>query len=729
MKKLLLWCLLAGAFFFIQMQPVGAADAFSLYLLSLAEMKSDFGNPVDTYEDVDPITNIRPTFSGFGPVIWNSTLMSTYGGAIKQSTGQDLIDKIGSTNGMIFSGPHVDFVGFLLSGYFYLDSGEFDKFGVWHEYVQSMFPYDYDKTQKPHEKRYFLCLKGGFEYITPPTIPPNAKSCDHNRDWCSYPPCVKEEKEVGDEDGDGIFDEVIVAEDHSCGTKNIYYKLGQAIKDGFLTTSTGAAQNESDIKFNMTFKDRTPPIIEGCVGDDFPELGKIDPATTGDWYKVDGLKIKDNVTEKIATCLALGKIDVSPPLVWKSEENWVIESPRIMDSGDETDQIILPNSCHGVMRYSVFAWDENGLVNPGEPLIEEDKPEICYGLREPPGGVADLKKVPDLALPWPLPPLDFSKSLDISYVNSNINPGDRRGEGLLHIRDNDLPNLVVRIESVKDMSRVFFPPILPPGAMTIIPSTEYKKPLALPNANGADYQDFLGPVPSIPYNTELLQDPLKPLYFRIFDLVPSPVMKPSDADLLNKFKDPLEHVFTRKHFRLEDYNQSDTLAADGQPDLNPDNFGQRCGFGESIVALLDLPGNVGIQEDVEYLIDIWADDNVKWATIDSTDAVLENIVAVPTGIVSGELIVDVPNQYPPARQQVLIDQSESVSKRLRVVFREPTPPVGIKNEGDLIAHKFPFIEAKVTDYSGLTRKIKLYLRVSNENPEIRVIDRKHEKRD
>ena len=41
--------------------------------------------------------------------------------------------------------------------------------------------------------------------------------------------------------------------------------------------------------------------------------------------------------------------------------------------------------------------------------------------------------------------------------------------------------------------------------------------------------------------------------------------------------------------------------------------------------------------------------------------------------------------------------------------------------------KFPYIMATATDYAGITRKIKLYVEVSNENPEIRVLERTHEK--
>lgn len=731
MKKFFAICLMTLLALSCSMPSVADADAFSLYLISLVELKSDFmPHPINTFEDVDPITNIRPDFTGTGPIIRHSTLMSVYNGAaIPQSAGEALINKINSTNGMILSNGPSTLLSFLLSGRFYLDHGGFDKFGIWQEKKTSTFPYNYTDTADPHIRHFFLCLHGGFKYIRSFSLPPNAKSCNHNRSLCSYPPCQKEEKEDDDENGNGIPNEVITPENHPPHAPfNMYYKLGKIIEDNFLSTASGVKENESDITFTVNFKDRTPPIILGSSGGNFPEIGTSTPATTGDWYKVEGLKIEDNHTAKIGTALAIGKIDTSPSMTWKSEENWKFEAPRIINSGEESDYIILPNSCHGVMRYSVFAWDENGLVNPGEPMIASDSPEICYGLRKPPFGFEDLLRHPLDAKPWPIT-IDFASSNNPSYINANLNPGNRRGEGLVHIRDNDLPNILIRIESVKDKSRIFFPPVIPPGELTIIPSSEYKKGLGLPNANANDYQQFLGPLPGIPYTQALMQDTANPLYFSIIQVLHPDLMELSDRALLQKFAPPMEQEFIRKHFRLEDYMESDNLASTGAPDTSENNFGKRCGIGQSITAILELPDRRAlIQEDVEYLIDVWADDNVKWATIDSGGAVLDNIIAVPTGIVAGRMVVDIPNQHPPARHEVVFDTNEAVNGKLRVVFREPTPNVG-SSLTDMTNGKFPSIDVRVTDYAGLERHIKLYLRITNENPNIRIIDRKHGKND
>jgi hypothetical protein len=167
---------------------------------------------------------------------------------------------------------------------------------------------------------------------------------------------------------------------------------------------------------------------------------------------------------------------------------------------------------------------------------------------------------------------------------------------------------------------------------------------------------------------------------------------------------------------------------DATQDFDAETFGRRNSYGRRAVALLELPGGKAmIQEDVEYLIDVWTDDNIKWATIDSAGAKLDSIVAIPTGISNGEIQVEIPNQFPRASHRVPIDAQASVNGKMRVVFREPTPDnVGGASEDELLNNRFPFIDVRATDYAGLERSIRLYLRVTNENPNIRVIDRKHE---
>ncbi|GAB4267078.1 MAG: hypothetical protein Kow0029_01320 [Candidatus Rifleibacteriota bacterium] len=712
------------------MSQAASADPFSLSILSASGFTSDFGNPVDTYEDVDEITGIGPRPVGPVPLVRNVDV-NAFHLPVKAATGKAFIDKINLTGGRILYNPGFSI---FLKHYMYIEAGGFDKYGKWFSRsILSGFPVNYDPKNDPHVIEFFLCLKGGWDYIPPFSYDPDAKSCDVNRDLCDYPPCIKEEKEDGDEDGDGIPNEVKVEEEHHQPTNNVYKDLASVVY-GKVIKGAKVEKNSSGMVFKMIFKDRTPPTIEGCVDGKFPELGKDKPATTGDWYKIEGLKIKDNDSHKIGTCICFGKIDLFPSSSWLDSEKWEKEEPfREFDVSKDVDYVILPNICYGAMRYSVFAWDSHGLLNPGDPMIENDKPENCYGLQRPPAGSENLGRDPAEAKPWPPElTLTFADSSDITSIDgSKINPDDRRGEGILNITDNDLPNVVIKIWSVKDKSAVFFPPIMEPDKLPILASSDYKKDapeIEGITKNTKDYSDFISlDIGGGAVYTRNLIDKDKNLYFKIIDIKPSPVMDPAEVGELERFKNPSgeeDDNFIRKNFRLEDYSESDTTT-EGVPVVgDPETFGARNGFGGEVVAVLEKP----LQEDVEYFVSVWADDNVKWSTKDESGKLLDKIISIPTGIKAGEFSLSVPNQYPTAFYKQPLDPSSSVSRPIKVVFREPTRTGGTKDEKFYLDNKFPFIEVTASDFVGNTRKIKLYLRVSNENPNIRILERQHEKK-
>ncbi len=731
---------------------VEAQDAFTMSILQSVLIESDYGNPVNTYEDVDPITGIRANISGREPTTNQGEISSKFGGFAKDETAIEFFGRLISNGGLIFTNGNIDFTSFLLS-HFYLDSGymltdEITGDQFWHD--RKMNPIaglafnDYGHTENPHMRKYYLCLNATYQYIPPfPKPDPNAISCEEHRQFCDYPPCKKKKEEPDPASAGATI--VTQDEEHIQTVPNIHKALSNVI-ESYITDGQPVIESQSGIDFTMTFKDRTPPRIEGCVDGDFPELGADRPATTGDWYKVEGLKITDNSGGKVGTALLLGKIDTSPTVTWATEEQWVMEKPVVIDSESEIDQVIMPNSCHGVMRYTVYTWDKHGNLNPGDPKIRENDPENCYGLGTTVigglnvnflGELIDLNLLtdPGIATGWPIqieyrPPEEFDDTY-IGELSAKLNSDFRRGQGFINIRDNDLPNIVIRIESVKDGSRIFFPPVVPYGDpdFSIVQSTKYKASAAPADMNVADYVEFLGPPTSIPFLSSRIADGSQDLYFRIIDIFPSDIMHQTEKDLLlNRYKSSPDPEFIRKNFRLETYDQSDTRESDGSPELDIETFGRRNSFGRRAVAVLELPDSKAmIQEDVEYLIDVWADDNIKWSTIDSSGQRLDTVIAIPTGIQTGEINVEVPNQLPRATYRVPLDSQESVNGRLRVVFREPTPPdVAGSDENELINRKFPFIDVRATDYAGLERSIRLYLRVTNENPNIRVIDRKHE---
>jgi hypothetical protein len=731
-------------------QSIFAADAFVESILNSVRMDTKFGPQVNTFEDVEPITDIRAYFDGDGPITGQGEISSKFQGFAKKSTADEFFARLSACGGLIFSEGNLNFVSFLATK-FYLDSGYMkdDKETGGQVWSGDILPPDgnlrfpnYTNTAHPHQRTYYMCLGDGYDYIQNFEQPlPNCLSCDDHRQFCKYPPC-KEKKEEDDPASAGA--KITVQEEEHNGTVNNIYKDLAAIILGQRVPAPPVIENVGP-KFQLTFRDRTPPRIYGCVDGQFPELGADKPATSGDWYKVEGLKITDNSGGKVGTALLLGKIDSSPLATWASQERWILEKPRVIESGDDTDHVIMPNSCHGVMRYTVYAWDREGNLNPGDPKIREDDPENCYGLGNTvignvnvdfAGEMIDTNLIvhPGNAKEWPIK-VEFreAEKFDDAYVNdltAKLNSDFRRGQGYVNIKDNDLPNIVIRIESVKDGSRIFFPPVIPNGDpdFTIIHSAKYKTGAAPADMNVADYVSFLGPPTAIPYLSSRVADGSQEVYFRILDVVPSTVMQQSERDLLiSKYKLQPDPEFIRKHFRLESYDQSDTLETNGDPDLNVATFGKRNSFGERVVAVLELPSGKGmIQEDVEYLIDVWTDDNIKWATIDTSGTRLPDVVAIPTGVQSGEIKIEIPNQHPKASYHLPIDRQESVNGKFRVVFREPTPEGAGGNESDLQAKKFPYIDVSATDYSGLKRSIRLYLRITNENPNIRVLDRKHE---
>jgi hypothetical protein len=713
---------------FMGSDPLLAIYPLAQEILDNLEFTSDFGNPVDTYEDVNPITNIGPTNFSSGPRLTNHDI-NAFNQPVKDSTGQAFINLINDTSGrVVFNPPYRLF----LKHFLYLQGGRYDEYGVWH-YGAKMenWPQEYDPGNDPHIQQYFLCLKSGWDHIPPVSYAPDAFSCDVDKDLCDYGPCVREVRESGDEDGNGISNEVITPAYHAYDHKNVYANLGGYLRS-LIVPGPKVDKNMSGKVFVMKFEDRTPPRIQGGIGNELPEIGASAPATTGDFYKTQGLIITDNKSNRVGTLLCLGRIDGFPDSEWKLSSDWMaLDTPQAIDSGQDSQYVILPNSCHGVMLYSIFAWDDKGLLNPGDSLLVEDQPQNCYGLQSPPSDGGNLGRVPDTAKPWP-------PSLTINYSPGNlaaidtadIDPNKRRSEGYIHIKDNDLPNLVIKIRSVKDDQKpLFFPPLTRPSDLTIIASSDYKKYIAptVPptNKNAGAYSEFIENVDDNLFTSSLV-DKTKPLYFNVLKVEPSPVMDAAEHSLLDRFVNPSsteEQDFLLKNFCLENFMESDT-DGDGAPITgDEDTFGKRNGFGEEVVAVLEEP----LQEDVEYFISVWADDNVKWATKDEAGQILDNIISIPSGIEEGEGFIDIPNQYPRAHHKIEFAKPQAVTPEVRTVFREPTKPGSSDMVSYFMANKFPSIEVWVKDFSGLKRKIKLFLRISNENPNIRTIERQHQK--
>jgi hypothetical protein len=336
--------------------------------------------------------------------------------------------------------------------------------------------------------------------------------------------------------------------------------------------------------------------------------------------------------------------------------------------------------------------------------------------------------------------------------------------GDINISDNDRPNVLIRIESIKDKGiETLYADSFPPPSQTLTTSDpDYAQLLAGTNSQ----EDFLGlkggeqmtVVPlSFAYlsnktaessTTETSTESVGALdKFKSQAAVDSVLIKDGtvakeangeskvvDSNTTEEDGIAIDTNFTAMNFRLESYSTSDTDTS-GNPIVNDDKtYGERNGFGREAL----LASKNALTEDVEYLVWIWAEDNVKWSSIPG-----ERIAK--SGIRQCEIKIQDPNQNPPLSISKSIGeldaQTEDPTKKeldrfwhgpYRLVCREPTTTfstdslIGNSNPHSFLENnKNPFVEAMVTDYSGNVRALKVYFQVSDVKARVRIIEQKH----
>jgi len=588
--------------------------------------------------------------------------------------------------------------------------------------------------------------------------------------------CWIERKENGlDENGLPIF---IETEHHCHSLTKANHKCvkGEAVKG--LVLSSAVTGDKTDPHFyneiTITVKDRTPPHICDATGaepssTELPPLFKEGDAqgkcTTGDFARVREIILTDNVQEDISSRLVLeGR---NEGLTETTKWFWGGDTQHT-ESGTLVPYVFVPNECKGTMRYTILAWDYSNNLNCGIPQIFENTPENCYGYTA--GGNLKTGK------PWPFafseneaapPPTPgqqvYTPSSLLAALKNNQLPC-KYGE--ISITDNDRPNFVIRIESVKDKDdpskkwAICFPP--PTKNLTTSDPTGYSQ-LWVGAYTQEDYLGMKGD-----QRTSVI--PLKFTYLDSKTSVttppppPDPLTPPVQADekkaSKEKFKKkkiisdiPISSItktipdptptptpeptittdFTALNFRLESYSTSDT-------DLNGDplsdsegSFGERFGFGDSAMLLAKDP----LTEDVEYLVWIWAEDNVKWSTIPG-----EHILK--SGIKELNIKLSIPNETPPYYLEKKITSLDfqpdnPTQKELdrfthgpyRFICREPTAVV---NETTLVeqaepgatldGNKNPYIEVSVKDWSNLERSMRVYFQVEDVKAKMKVVNQK-----
>ena len=695
MRKLRSLLMIVAWAIFLSTVGYSADLNFSNAIFNSYSKKTDFRLSINTYEDVDEIVKVGASVLSGSDLVISKQMLDRFKDPIPLTDAAKFFDKLNKNKGMIIlkNKSYKEF----LSENFYLEAGRYFKDDLgkkqWRDKHFKPFGFRYfdNQNSQPHSERFYFCLKKGFEYCPPfklSDLSANASGTE------------------------------LVGLDKEIKKRKKKFK--------------GLLKKDSGVFFDLIFQDRTPPIITGCVDGQFPELGKVKPATTGDWYRIDGLSIADNSGNVSGTCLCLGKIDNYPSTKeWGKNfsTEWIVEEERPCPGGVVDNYVILPNTVHGAMEYSVFAWDQSNNLNPGDPNIRENDPENCYGLSGT--SAKNLGRDPLTAEDWPIKKL------------GQIDPKERRGKGYIRIEDNDFPNMLIKIESTKDGQCIYFPPL--PASPEKLPVFTSKR-LGPGTPNLDIYKNFIGlktsPGSSISFSKAMAVVIVSPgvisnltkLPFVIYDVIfpdndKSYYISPQERGLAEKWKRNKDVGFIKSQFRLEDFIESDHTTNGEKITFDPKTFGKRHGFGKHITA----HWHAGLQEDVEYKISLWGDDNIKWATADEFGDIKESIIEIPSGIVKGEIKVEIPGQPSKSPRSASMGGKNCISNEVRVVFREPTVDKdrrfkkNISSLKDLSDNKFPYIEASVKDFAGHTRSMRLYLSVSDEKSTIRVIEHKHGK--
>ncbi|MBI3038607.1 hypothetical protein HYY75_06075 [bacterium] len=514
-------------------------------------------------------------------------------------------------------------------------------------------------TKDPYYDFFSIQVSAGWQYLVPPTLA-NINGQRHFLCNCQREPCPA----PCSQDGFGVWT-------HAYPNDNAHWCVNGNQVLSTIQSANGLARPGSDpdaVIFEIRIKDRTPPHICDLNGVEnpagFPDLymAPNPGATTGDFNRMNQLKFWDNSPgSNITTHFAVGVVN-GPGL----PETWVwAGDAQICSNNGVPSYVFMPNQCYGAMRYSVFAWDAIGNLNPGAAKIEEDRPDLCYGLSNF-GAFPDLNSGPGSPLPFPY-----------SGTNADFAGGFPLCYGNIQIDDNDFPNIFVKVVSMKEKNNPLNPKYafcFPPPSADLI-SIDPGIPAKLLDGAFLTYEE--------------LQNPGQTPYFKVLSADCSNAPAPENTAAENNFLSDAN--YQNRNFRLESFATSDT---DTNGDLivnDPNSFGNRHGFGKSTVLFCQIP----LVEDVEHQLWVYAEDNVKVAA--------PPIPSPFTGIKSLSFRCYDSNQFPP------LD-----SKKLN------GPPTVALLDGN----GNPWIEVEATDVKGNSRKMKIFFEVTDEKAKIRVLEQK-----
>ena len=143
-----------------------------------------------------------------------------------------------------------------------------------------------------------------------------------------------------------------------------------------------------------------------------------------------------------------------------------------------------------------------------------------------------------------------------------------------------------------------------------------------------------------------------------------------------------------------------------------------------MAVLFDNSGDFQFKTGVEYKLDVWTDDNVKWTNI-SSDGTKDDLLDTPkvyeTGIKSGFIMLDFHDEN--LNKEINIDPKKGINGNILFTLEDSTNRgYNIKSVEELESSGFPSITVFAEDFSGLTRELKLFLRVNDRKLHLKALD-------
>ena len=753
--KLKYLCL--GLLCFVPVNSISmAASPMEKFLSKLAILETKDGRSIKTYEDVNINLNPFQKRNKKYPIVNIDKIPEGY---VSKDTAQKYFKEF--SQHAVITDEDITYEDFM--------NEHFSVCGL------EDFPNNYYGTTSG-SFTFNLNMDDNYKYVSKfNEFPPDAISCKIDPSLCG-PECA--EKHIN--------------------KKNIYSDFKNKILANSIIKEAEEIDNPKN-SIKMSFLKRTPAAItfDGSIAEEYNDLPVLggdmsnEPCTSSDWYLTPkGILIgKPNPPAYLAK-FSFGRFKKCPTdsSDWKGYEDWSnheniikIDYSSTASNTDSKNKVInrlskdpvkgpsitpyfmdvvrFEEPFDGFVRYSIFAKEDgsNGKL-PTNPciIVEEDRPDIGYGY--PTAG--DLGDTVETAKDWP----DNSPLNDITWKGYK--------DGLLRVYDNDRPNIIIRITNVETEEQMFFPPCVASSECKISPSTKYKPIAEKGKTNQDDYALFvekLGP----DYNHTVLAElpKLKP-YYTIYSIDDESIKTKTEGSYVDRLMFNKDMKFINENVRVEDYYFSDK-AEDGGATYNSDSkskkfkgsFGKKRGTCSNMTALFENNSGFRFKTGVEYKLDVWTDDNVKWSNVEYPESfsggpvmqreyvknsgirlginpsiedpnaphlqysvgkakLIDNAKVFETGIKKGVIKLNIPDESGEnLSEEQKIDITKHINGGIYFTLKEGTPKkYNLKKVEELEANGFPSVTVVAEDYAGLKRTLTLYFRVNDRSLDINVLE-------